>query len=1670
MLSTLNSKKIALVFIAFLFVFGNSFPALAITSGESTLPRISYWPGKVNQHTENGVWKTDPDGVSGSTTSWTTANILTYCKKWYPDTISVEADGTISTIDWKAAGNTGSYTSTRPVYKCVQPTAVPDLLFTGFGTNGPDANNNNTVFLVPSIQNIGTAPFNGDLTINVDIIKNNILITNESFVRNFNLDINVGNFTTYRTNYSFIDPGTYTIKLTLQNVAGERNTTNNTTSKDVVVANQVVCVDSDGKDYYKQGYVEAYENSQDNSKDKHYDYCGMTGDETGKLIEYVCGADNYAAKHLYSCPNGCSNGACNPAPAAKPDLVVTSLSGSVIDIEDSGGKETKGIKIAYCVKNQGSSDINHNNFLVSFYNKTLNKLVDESQYGGGTSLVGNEYCGATIYPLYGESVELFGFQEGDNIIEVTVDSKNQIAESNETNNTLTKIVTVTSNTDTNCQVTLEGITYQLSPCEINASMTDGAGDKEFSFKIDQVSETRSYGFGVYGYGEGFPTYGIITTPSSGGALGDVSFRSVLKDQYLNSESGQTNKYAGYLPIKVYYGSAGTGVEKTLKLMVNVDVSPSSTLDLTPRISYWPGKVNQHTENGIWKTDPDGVSGSYTSWTAANILTYCKKWYPNTTSVVSDGTISTIDWKAAGNLGSYSSTRPVYKCVAGVTAKPVISNFGITYNNSTRMLTVNADFDQPVTEYIYFDNQNRVTYYNATKDRSSINIDLIGAGSAGDHSVALEACSTTNNCTKTASLKYTVPSSNTLQPGDVFMDKNHPDNTFYLATDNKRYVFPSISGSNYKQDVMNSWQVDPLKIKTVDSTQSDSYAIGGNIILRPGSGLIKTPEIATIYGVGSRGKLHKVSYEQLTKLYGSDWDSRLSIVPSVFFVNYLFGNDLNNNYPDGTLIKYNSTPNKVYLVYGDYKHPITEVGLWANDLNQIPVVIAPEDVIYSTGQIIDGHYSCLTDVAQLSTCSFKTVNQTLSLSKYTAYGNQNFVKPTTQAKVASFIITAGSSEGVNIDTINISQATSGVMQNMKLMTGATQIGVTKVTLVSSNSAENVFLAPNLKLAAGESKVVDVYADIKASSVATSFALVVDLTGTTALSSNIVTASDVTMQTMTLSAGSITSATDGSQPISGIVIAGTTAKMNAVKFTASNEAFTITKVRIAEGTASNIDSIGKVILEYKDKAGNTNTKEAYLNGDNVVDITGLNMYVPKDDSAVLTIKAEIPTIAAGADSGDTPGLDFSSVGFSALGESSNVARTAGMSEVIANDMVVRKSVPTFSTQSLPSTILQNGTGKTLYKFSVIADNAGSIAWQKISFNLETEGNVSLTNYQLYSNGTNLEAVVNNTNNTSTIEFNLPVAEVVAAGSIKNYELRATVANATSSTMVNLTSLGDGGSGTMAPDSVADITEHSNFIWSDMSKVPASTSLTDNVWVNGYLVKTFGDSAVLSDSNYVPSTYSWYASEWSVCTKDLQTRTVECRDQSGAKVDNSYCKEEMPADGLTCTLTDVSDNEISKRLAGRLLLAVEDRGRIYYIYPDDHKKYEVTFGNVMSLFQDLALGISNSDLNKILINPNAVSADKDSDGDGYNDKSEAAYGYNPYLASDPAHRGNDKVQVDTALSNRLIGKLLLQVEDHGRIWYVDQEGKRWEVTWENVMNLFTSLSLGITNADLAKIPSGN
>jgi hypothetical protein len=129
---------------------------------------------------------------------------------------------------------------------------------------------------------------------------------------------------------------------------------------------------------------------------------------------------------------------------------------------------------------------------------------------------------------------------------------------------------------------------------------------------------------------------------------------------------------------------------------------------------------------------------------------------------------------------------------------------------------------------------------------------------------------------------------------------------------------------------------------------------------------------------------------------------------------------------------------------------------------------------------------------------------------------------------------------------------------------------------------------------------------------------------------------------------------------------------------------------------------------------------------------------------------------------------------------------------------------------------------------------------------------------------------------------------------------------------------------------------------------------------------------------------------------------------------------------------DAKLAQRLAGRLLLQVEKGGVVWYVNPEDNKRYLVTMDNALNLFRSLSLGISEANLEKL-------------------------------PTPDSEQKG------DAALMKRLAGKLLLRVESAGRISYIDVNGYRHDVSQDNLMDLFRSLSLGISNENIYKIAVG-
>ena len=138
----------------------------------------------------------------------------------------------------------------------------------------------------------------------------------------------------------------------------------------------------------------------------------------------------------------------------------------------------------------------------------------------------------------------------------------------------------------------------------------------------------------------------------------------------------------------------------------------------------------------------------------------------------------------------------------------------------------------------------------------------------------------------------------------------------------------------------------------------------------------------------------------------------------------------------------------------------------------------------------------------------------------------------------------------------------------------------------------------------------------------------------------------------------------------------------------------------------------------------------------------------------------------------------------------------------------------------------------------------------------------------------------------------------------------------------------------------------------------------------------------------------------------------------------------------LVKTIDKGLTSRLKGKILLQTENNGEAWYVDSDTEKKFYLQDGkSAHAALQAFGLGISKVDLEKI-------------------------------SKVDSNERG------DKELTDRLKGKILLDVENKGEAWYVDPVSRKrhYMRNGEEAYKIMRNLSLGITNSDLAKISTGS
>jgi len=137
------------------------------------------------------------------------------------------------------------------------------------------------------------------------------------------------------------------------------------------------------------------------------------------------------------------------------------------------------------------------------------------------------------------------------------------------------------------------------------------------------------------------------------------------------------------------------------------------------------------------------------------------------------------------------------------------------------------------------------------------------------------------------------------------------------------------------------------------------------------------------------------------------------------------------------------------------------------------------------------------------------------------------------------------------------------------------------------------------------------------------------------------------------------------------------------------------------------------------------------------------------------------------------------------------------------------------------------------------------------------------------------------------------------------------------------------------------------------------------------------------------------------------------------------------LSVNFSPVHAQSIAASVSGRILLDVEQHGEAWYVYPPTLERYYLKDGEAAyEALRTFGLGITDADLAKIFVEGSAT-------GGG-------------------------------SMAERLSGRILLQVQQHGEAWYVNPSDlKRYYLKDGNeAYRIMRYLSLGITSANLAQI----
>ncbi len=329
--------------------------------------------------------------------------------------------------------------------------------------------------------------------------------------------------------------------------------------------------------------------------------------------------------------------------------------------------------------------------------------------------------------------------------------------------------------------------------------------------------------------------------------------------------------------------------------------------------------------------------------------------------------------------------------------------------------------------------------------------------------------------------------------------------------------------------------------------------------------------------------------------------------------------------------------------------------------------------------------------------------------------------------------------------------------------------------------------------------------------------------------------------------------------GMVIGGSDSALAKFRLFASYEDLKLTKASFTVATPSAVTSLSL----YDGAALVGGPVSVSAAGDAF--FTGLNFIVPRNGYKDLIVRGMINTVGpTGTPSGGNAKVTMKTTSGSYVFEMTGVS--AGSStlitaipggDIVGNDKIVRKTVPTAALTALPTTVLAAGD-QVIMRVTVAANAAADVSLKAVTVNVSKSNEVGINPTGDSSHGT-IRVLGGSTNlaghstasagcaaaagTACTLRTAFDTEEVIAAGTSKTYDVLVTVGgtvatgDSISSELDGDSTLLTGGLATGSqPDQVKVNAADVDFAWSDNSAVPHSAAIGSSSadWASGMYVK--------------------------------------------------------------------------------------------------------------------------------------------------------------------------------------------------------------------------------------------